>query len=208
MIRAADGIEQQSRDGRDPRDSPEQLKSLEPRMNRYSFPLVAVLMVPALAPSLNAQQGLNDLEMAHAAVTANNTDIAYAHLALAFSQNQAIREFAETMIRDHTAVNAQVAALAKKLNVQAQDNDFSRSLARDADRIKNELSRLRGAAFDQFYAENELQYHQTVNGVVEGIFIPNISNPEVKSAFRQALAAFRGHERHAEQMVSRVMASR
>ena len=43
---------------------------------------------------------LNDLEMAHIAVTASNIDIAYAHLALAFSENADIRGFAETMIRD------------------------------------------------------------------------------------------------------------
>ena len=55
---------------------------------------------------------LNDLQMAHVAVTASNIDIAYAHLALAFSETPEIREFAETMIRDHSAVNAQVFALA------------------------------------------------------------------------------------------------
>jgi adenosylmethionine-8-amino-7-oxononanoate aminotransferase len=71
-----------------------------------------------------AQADLNDLEMAHVAVVASNIDIRYAHLALALSENQAVREFAETMIRDHSAVNAQVAALAKRLNVTARDNPF------------------------------------------------------------------------------------
>lgn len=169
---------------------------------------VPALLLLAVAPSLRAQAELNDLEMAHAAVTANNTDIAYAHLALALSDNQAVREFAETMIRDHSAVNAQVFALAKRLNVQAQDNPFSWQLLQDARRIRDDLSRLRGAEFDRAYAQNELRYHQSVNGVVANAFIPNIENPEVKKAFEGALAIFRGHERHAAQMVSRVLASR
>ena len=176
-------------------------------MNPLRFVLAATLTLSA-APSLRAQAELNDLEMAHAAVTANNTDIAYAHLALALSDNPAIRDFAETMIRDHSAVNAQVFALAKKLNVQAQDNAFSRQLLQDAKRIKDELSGLRGAEFDRAYARNELRYHRAVNGVVANAFIPNIENGEVKKAFEGALAIFRGHERHAAQMVSRVMASR
>ena len=77
--------------------------------------------------------------MAHVAVTASNIDIAYAHLALALSENEAIREFAATMIRDHSAMNDRVVALAKKLSVQAQDNALSQQLLRDAARIKDEL---------------------------------------------------------------------
>jgi putative membrane protein len=176
-------------------------------MSPLRFLLASVLTLSSAAP-LRAQAELNDLEMAHAAVTANHSDIAYAHLALAFSENEAIREFAETMIRDHSAVNAQVFALAKKLNVQAQDNGFSRQLLQDAKRIKDELSRLRGAEFDRYYAQNELRYHQSVNGVVANAFIPNVENAEVKQAFEAALTIFREHERHAEQMVSRVVASR
>lgn len=176
-------------------------------MNRLSFLLVSVLVLSSVA-SLRAQEGLNDVEMAHAAVTANNSDIAYAHIALAFSEDPAVREFAETMIRDHSAVNDAVFALAKKLGVEAQDNAFSRQLVENTARIKDELSRLRGKEFDRYYAENELAYHKTVNGVVANTFIPNIKNPEVKKAFQQALTIFRGHERHAEQMVNQVLARR
>lgn len=172
---------------------------------KVGFALFAASLSVALFPSAgSAQAELNDLEMAHVAVTASNIDIAYAHLALAFSETPAVREFAETMIRDHTAVNGQVVALAQKLNVTAQDNPMSQQLLRDADRIKREMSQLRGAEFDRYYADNELAYHQTVNGVVADAFIPNIENAEVKQAFSGALTIFRGHERHAEQMVARV----
>lgn len=172
-------------------------------MNRLRFLLVAALAAIFALP-LSAQEGLNDLEMAHVALTANASDIAYAHLALALSKDPEVRRFAETMIRDHTAVTEGVVALAGKLNVEAQDNDFSRQLARDAEKVKDRLSRLRGEEFDRVYAQNELRYHQTVNGIVEEVFIPNIQNPEVKQAFRQALTVFRGHERHAERMLDAV----
>lgn len=162
--------------------------------------LVAVLP----AAGLSAQADLNDLEMAHVAVTASNIDIAYAHLALALSDNAEVRAFAETMIRDHTAVNGQVADLARKLNVMAQDNAMSRQLLADAEGVKARLARLRGSAFDRAYAENELAYHQTVNGVVQNAFIPNLENREVREAFQGALTIFRGHERHAERMVATV----
>jgi putative membrane protein len=172
-------------------------------MRRFprSLALAALLALPG---ALSAQADLDDLEMAHVAVTASEIDIAYAHLALALSENPAVRRFAETMIRDHTAVNEQVAALAARLGVEARDNALSHQLLSDARGVKDEMSRLRGGALDRFYAENELAYHRTVNGVVADAFIPNVENAKVKEAFETALALFRGHERHADMLVEEI----
>jgi len=173
-------------------------------MHRMTAGLAFALLLGFGSAPAAAQEDLNDLEMAHVAVTASQIDIAYAHLALALSEDPAVRTFAETMIRDHTAVNGQVADLARELGVTAKDNPMSRQLLRDAQKTKDRLSRLRGAAFDRAYAENELAYHRTVNGVVESAFIPNLENARVREAFRGALRIFRGHERHAEEMVNSV----
>ena len=147
---------------------------------------------------------LNDLEIAHVAYTADNIDIRYAHLALALSNNPDIHAFANTMIRDHTAVNEQALALLEKLNAAPEDNFLSQSLEQGAQDIVNELSQLRGAEFDKRYADNELAYHKAVNDLVENAFIPNIENGEVKALFETGLTIFKGHEGHAEQMVSQL----
>ena len=154
------------------------------------------------ATTLSAQTKLNDLEMAHVAVTADALDIDYAKLVLRHTSNAAVRTFAETMIRDHTAISGQVVALAKRLNVQAQDNAVSRQLVTNAGPIKAQLRTLRGAALDKYYAANELGYHKAVNTLVANEFIPAIQNAEVKAAFEGALVVFRGHEHHAEMMVA------
>ena len=170
-------------------------------MKKLIFAAIAVGALAGTAATIDrGPRPLNDLEMAHVAVTANDTDIAYAHLALAFSENPEIRKFAETMIRDHSAVNQQVFALAQKLGVTARDNEVSRELRKNAERIKDELSSLRGAEFDRRYAENEAKYHQSVNQLVAETFIPNIQNPEVKAAFQGALEIFLVHQRDAERL--------
>lgn len=147
---------------------------------------------------------LNDLEIAHVAYTADNIDIRYAYLALAKSKNPVVLEFAGTMVRDHTGVNDQALALLKKLNVQPQDNFLSQQLNQQADQLIEEMSALNGAEFDKKYAENELAYHQAVNGLVEEVFIPNIENADVKELFGQALVIFKSHEDHAQKMVNAV----
>lgn len=147
---------------------------------------------------------LNDLELAHVAYTADNIDIQYAHLALGISQNSAVREFAQTMIRDHEAVNKQALALLAKLQSQPEDNFFSQNLTDGSVKILDELSGLRGVAFDKRYAENELAYHKAVNDLMANSFIPNIENAEVKSLFKAGLEIFKVHEGHAEMMVAKL----
>jgi len=145
---------------------------------------------------------LNDLEIAHVAYTADNIDIRYAHLALAISGNPKIHEFAKSMIRDHEAVNEQALALLKKLKVSPQDNFLSKQLTTQSNQIVSEMSKLSGAEFDAHYAKNELGYHKAVNGLVEGSFIPNIENAEVKALFQKGLTIFKMHEQHAEKVVA------
>lgn len=149
---------------------------------------------------------LSDMEIAHIAYTAGTIDIRYAHLALAISENPDIRTFAETMIRDHTAVNEKAVALLQQLGATPQDNPTSQKLLADAAQIRKELMALEGAAFDRRYAANELSYHQFVNRTVETQFIPAVENAQFKSLLKSALRTFKVHEQHAEQMVDKVNA--
>ena len=144
---------------------------------------------------------LNDLEIAHVAYTAGSIDIRYAHLALALSNDPEVRKFAATMIRDHSAVNEQAVALVTKLGITPKDNDVSRDLVRKSEAFIAELRKLDGDAFDKRYAENELRYHQLVNGAVAKVFIPNAKNAQLKQLLRSALKTFKVHEGHAQMMV-------
>ena len=160
--------------------------------------VVAMIAVPASAQDVAE---MNDLEYAHIAYTADVIDIRYAHLALALSTNPDIHEFANTMIRDHTAVNEAALGLLEKLGASAQDNAFSQTLNANAEKIIDDFSKLRGAAFDKAYAANELAYHRAVNDLVGNTMIPNIDNAEVKALFEQGFEIFKAHEHHAEMMV-------
>lgn len=163
--------------------------------------LVALVALSSLSWATSPAD-LDDLEIAHVAYTADSIDIRYAHLALAISKNPQVRAFAETMIRDHTAVNDRALVLVKKLNVQPQDNFLSQQLVEQSDVLVAEMSQLNGDAFDRRYASNELSYHQAVNNLVEGTFIPNLKHPEVKTLFEEALLIFQAHEQHAHHMVN------
>ena len=105
------------------------------------------------------------------------------------------------MVRDHKAVNEKALALVKKLNVKPEDNDTSRSLMQQAEAKQKELGALKGAAFDKAYAQNEVAYHQQVNGALQSTLIPNASNGEFKDLLSTGLKIFQGHQQHAEHLV-------
>ena len=143
---------------------------------------------------------LSDMEIAHIAYTAGVLDIRYAHLALAVSENPDVQAFAETMIRDHGAINDKAVALLEELGATPQDNPTSQKLVEEAAQIRKELMTLEGAAFDKRYAANELAYHQFVNTALETQFIPNAQNAQFKNLLESALQTFKVHEGHAEAM--------
>ena len=160
----------------------------------------AALTAPALADG--DRPAMNDLEIAHAAYTAGGLDIRYAHLALALSDTPEIRAFAQTMIRDHTAVNEAAVALIRRLNVTPEDNGLSRALVAEAAARRAEFVKLSGDAFDCAYATNELAYHQLVNRTVEREFIPAVTVEPLGDLLSDALKTFRAHENHASAMVA------
>lgn len=160
------------------------------------------LALAATGLAAQADEAMNDLEIAHTAYTAGGLDIRYAHLALAISENEAVRDFAQTMIRDHTAVNETAGALIAALNVTPQDNALSQALVEGAAARRAELMALAGNAFDCAYAANELVYHQIVNQTVAETFIPVVTVEPLKALLEDALLTFRAHEQHAEHMVA------
>lgn len=147
-----------------------------------------------------AAPALDDAAIAHIGVTANEIDAQMGELALERSENEQVRAFAETMIRDHRGVNEQAVALATRLGVTPADNDVSRSLQSGAADARTQLEGLDGAAFDQAYMEREVSYHQAVLNALDETLIPNTTNAELRSLLETARGAVAAHLEHARSL--------
>jgi putative membrane protein len=157
------------------------------------------------AGSLHAQDAaaapdLSDPEVAHVAVTANSIDIDFAKFAQTRTHNAGVKQFAQTMITDHTAVNEQAAALATKLGVTPADNAVSQSLQSGAKEARAKLETLHGAAFDRAYMDREVAYHQAVLDAIDKVLIPTTDNAELKALLTAVRPAIATHLEHAKQL--------
>lgn len=167
--------------------------------------LLAFLAVSVSSIAFASPSGsLDDAQIAHVAYTAGAIDVAAAEQALAKTTNAQVRAFAETMKRDHTAVNDQALALVKKLGVTPATNATSEAVSSQAKHEHDELAKLNGPAFDRAYIANEVAYHRTVNSALSTTLIPGASNAELKSLLQTGLALFEEHQKHAEQLAQQI----
>lgn len=163
----------------------------------------AVAAVCLLSSPMFAQGAKpTDPQIAHIAYTAGVIDVTAAKQAIKKSKNKEVIAFAKDMERDHDAVNKQALALVKKLKVTPEDNDTSRSLAKQAADKQAELAKLSGAAYDKAYAANEVAFHKAVLGALDTLLIPSTTNAELKSLLQTGVKIFQGHLQHAEHVAA------
>jgi len=162
----------------------------------------ALLVALAVSPAFAAAPAVSDAQIAQIVVTANSIDIANGKIALGQSKTASVDEFANLMIKDHTAVNNNAVALVTKLGVKPEASDTSKSLQSQADTEQAKLRGLKGADFDRAYLENEVAYHQQVLGAISDVLIPNAQNAELKKMLVDVKPAFQAHLDHAKQSLA------
>jgi len=166
-----------------------------------------ILMTAAAALAIGAPvqaAAPTDPQIAHIAYTAGTLDIEAGKQALKMSKNKMVRDFAQEMVRDHKAVNDKALALVKKLHVTPEANPTSAALTKAADAERAKLGKLKGAAFDREYINNEVAYHKTVNDALASTLIPSAHNAELKSLLQTGLTLFKEHQAHAEQVAAKL----
>jgi putative membrane protein len=170
---------------------------------KFTISLLAILFLAGVY-NVKAQTTLSDPEVAAVAVAANQIDIKYGEIAKKRSKNADILNFAETMIKDHSAVIGQASDLVKKLNVTPKDNAVSQKLNSDAEQTRKSLNAKSGAEFDKAYIDNEVAYHKAVIDAVKNVLIPETENQELKDLLTNILPALDTHLQHAEMVQKKI----
>jgi putative membrane protein len=166
------------------------------------FAAVTITLMLINSAAAQGAVKLTDAQIAHFVQTARQIDAEGAKLALSKSANKAVRDFAEGLVRDDTAVSKQTADVVVNLRLAPEDNDLSRALTEHAAYKRAELAKLKGAEFDKAYIANEAAYQMTVSGALAVTLIPLATNPELKSLLQSGLRNFEGHQQHAKEVAS------
>jgi putative membrane protein len=164
--------------------------------------LALALFLPAVALAKDAAP--SDANIAAIAVAADQVDIDAGNQALMKSTNAEVKQFAQTMVTDHTAVNKKAGDLAAKLSLTPEDDDLSRKLKSDGAATIDKLKGLTGAEYDKAYVANEVAYHKAVIAAVDKVLIPNTKNAELKKLLEQVAPVLQQHLKHAESLQAKL----
>ena len=163
---------------------------------------ITAFAIAALAAGAAYAQAPSDPQIAGIVVTANQIDIDAGKLAKSRSKNKEVQGFANQMITDHTAVNKQAVALAKKLGVKPEGSETQESLKKGARENVANLKKLKGAQFDKAYVDHEVAYHQAVLDAIDKTLIPSAQNAELKGLIEKVRPAIAAHLDHAKHIQS------
>ena len=168
-------------------------------MRLFAIVTCAVLCLVAAGASA---QSINDAQIAHIVVTANQVDIDAGQLAASMASNPEVKKFGQQMVTDHSGVNAQATALVTKLKVTPLDNPTSQALKAGGEKNLAVLKNLTGASFDKAYVDNEVVYHQAVLDAIDKTLVPSAQNAELKALLVKVRPAFLAHLAHAKMIQS------
>lgn len=168
------------------------------------FRIVLAAAFSSLIGAAFAQGGPNDAQIAHIVVTANQVDIDAGKLAEKKAHSKDVKAFGKQMVTDHSGVNKQAVALAKKLGVKPENNDTSKSLKAGGEENIKHLKSLKGAAFDKAYIDHEVAYHEQVLDAIDKVLIPSAQNAELKALIEKVRPAFVAHLEHAKMLQSKL----
>jgi putative membrane protein len=171
--------------------------------------LGVTLLVLALGASAAWAQsaGPTDAQIAAIVVTANQVDIDAGKLAKSRAQSAEVKEFAQRMITDHSAVNKSATELVQKLHLTPEPNATSASLKQAGDENLAKLKTLSGAAFDKAYIDHEVAYHEAVLSALDKTLIPSAQNAELKALLVKVRPAFVAHLDMAKQLQAQLAKS-
>src|SRR5881227_4005436 len=118
-------------------------RTVQPRRSDMRKASMIVASALFIAAGSAFAQAPNDAQIAHIVVTANQVDIDAGKLAEKQAKRADVKAFGKQMVTDHTAVNNQAVALAKKLKVTPEDNPTSQSLKAGGDANVKKLKTLK-----------------------------------------------------------------
>jgi len=158
---------------------------------------------PATTPA-PATPAVSDAEIAHIAVTANMLDAEGGESAKGKAQNAEVKQFAQTMVTDHTAANKEANDLAQRIGLTPAENATSQQMKSDHERAKADLASKTGADFDRAYIGHEVTMHQNVLNALDQTLIPNAQNAELKALLQKIRPVVESHLQMAQQLQTKL----
>lgn len=157
---------------------------------------LACLSLLLMAQVLRADDKLpaNDRDFVTKAMTCGHAEVKFSELADKRASNERVKEFAASMVKDHTEANKQLAEQAKNQKIAV-----AAGFERDNREVYTNLSKLNGADFDKAYMKQMVEDHENAVKMLEHQ-VKISQDPEVKKFAEEMLPKVQAHLKHAKEL--------
>lgn len=148
------------------------------------------------APPARVVAPAADAEVVSVMRTANTAEIMTSQTAVQRASSSAVREFAQRMITDHTALNEQLSRLA----IPPGPSTVATQLESNARQTVDVLQQLEGAAFDVAYMDNQIDLHEYTLSALDDYLIPSATDGALRAELQRARDIVASHLTQARQI--------
>ena len=124
---------------------------------------------------------MTDANVAAVAHAANMDEIQTSQVAIQRSQNAQVRQFAQMMITEHTAVEQEMMRMLQAKNMTPQPNAVAQAAMQATRATVANLSQRSGMDFDRAYMMHQVQAHRWTLTSLDQSLIPSTRDPEMKT---------------------------
>lgn len=129
---------------------------------------------------------LSDAEIVNITDSVDSAEIAQANVARSRARHEAVKQFAQHMISQHTAAKQRGADLVHEKNMTPVTSTVSSSLQRGSRQMLETLKAQDLAAFDVTYIAGQIEEHQQVLQLLNSQLIPNATDADLRSLLTDA----------------------
>jgi putative membrane protein len=149
----------------------------------------------AAGTSADAGSGMRVVDADIAAVlnTVNTGEIALGNLALSHSATTLARDYAQTMINEHSAAEERQSALFRSFKIAPTDNPLRAQIEREAGLVKTRIEGLAPGEFDLAYARSQIDMHDSVLRLIDETLLPSAEQAMVRTELMLTRAEVQRH---------------
>lgn len=118
---------------------------------------------------------------------ANNVELAYTIIAARRATTTSVKAFVRRERTSHTTLNNSLARIAKRLDVDLQDNEVSLLLRDQSLPRRDSLRALSGRRFDSAYVDVEVRSHRELLVAIDSVFLRSVQHPALAAYLTDSL---------------------
>ena len=168
------------------------LAACAPKTDQTTDTLASTPPATATTPTTDANSGWTDANVVDVLTVANQGEVDYSQIGADKATDANVKQYAQTMVKDHGTMLDAVKSLASRLNVVPASNDKANDLKEETTKDINDLNAKTGKEFDEEFMAEQIDMHQETLDLLTDLD-GRTTNADLKAAIAEAKPKVQAH---------------